>query len=116
MSGRPVSTKCETVIHLKNVPRERAVRSYIESRCAELTDAFPETSKIEFSLTHEGGNYAVRAHVSGRGVGLVTTRSESREAGAAANGAIEKLEIQLRRHHDRMQEKDRHRLSADLDP
>ncbi len=90
-----------TVVNFKDVPTSPAVRSFIEERCAQLTEEFPEDLRIEVTVIPEGDGFTAHGHVKGRSIDVAANHDWEPEAGKAADKLIEKLHSQLRKVHDK---------------
>jgi len=87
-------------ISFKDVEHDDAVRDELERRCEALAAEFPETTRFELHLTSTSPQVHARAHVTGKDVDAAAgaTGPDARQAGQLA---LDKLERELRRHHDK---------------
>ncbi len=90
-----------TVVNFKDVPTSPAVRSFIEERCAQLAEEFPEDLRFEVTVIPEGDGFTAHGHVKGRNIDVAANHDWENEAGKAADKLIEKLHSQLRKGHDK---------------
>jgi ribosome-associated translation inhibitor RaiA len=88
------------VIRFKEIEHDDDVHADLERRLRHLTETFPETSHCELSLTADGLDISAHAQARGRGIDLASHAS-AQEARAAGEAAIDKLERELRREHDK---------------
>ena len=97
-----MAKQSEVVIHFSEAQESDVLHNAIEDRCQRLGENFPEAMRFEVSVLSEGDGFTAHAHVVGRKVNLAATQDGSKEAGAAADQALHKLESQMRKHHDRL--------------
>jgi ribosome-associated translation inhibitor RaiA len=90
-----------TVVNFKDVPNSPAVRSFIEERCEQLAEEFPEELCFEVTIIPEGDGFTAHGHVTGRDIDVAANHDWENEAGKAADQIIEKLHSQLRKQHDK---------------
>ncbi len=88
-------------IHFQDVPHSDSIREECEATAGALRAEFPETSKVEVTLTHTGEDHSTHVHVTGKDLDLAS-RAESRELREALNEAFERVRKQLRKHHDKV--------------
>ena len=90
------------VIRFKGTQRDfsHSARSSLESRFRQLSDHFPEASHCELHLTPDHLEFAAVAHSRGKGTDLAAHASAG-DPRTAGELAIEKLERELRREHDK---------------
>lgn len=88
------------VIHFNHMSTDDEVRTHLQERCGHLASEFPETAHYELSLSPDDREIRADAHVSGRGthVAAHATHGDLRQAGDLV---LNKLERELRRHHDK---------------
>ncbi len=90
-----------TVVNFKDVPTSPAVRSFVEERCEQLAEEFPEELRFEVTIIPEGDGFTAHGHVKGRDIDVAANHDWEEEAGKAADQLIEKLHSQLRKNHDK---------------
>lgn len=90
-----------TVVNFKDVPNSPAVRTFIEERCQQLAEEFPEELRFEITIIPEGDGFTAHGHVTGQDINVAANHDWESEAGKAADQLIEKLHSQLRKHHDK---------------
>lgn len=92
--------EASVVIHFNHMSTDDDVRKHLQERCDHIATEFPETAHYELSLTPDAGEIRADAHASGRGTHIAAHASHEnlRQAGEMA---LNKLERELRRHHDK---------------
>jgi len=88
------------VISFKDMAPDEALRGSIEKRCNALAEEFPETLRYELTVSPDGAGHVTHARVSGGSI-HIDTHGSAIEMGLAADKALEKVEHQLRRIHDK---------------
>jgi len=89
-----------TVVTFKELSADERVREAIEKRGARLAEEFQEITRVEVTLSEDGAGFAAHGHVTGKGSD-VGAQAEATDLGAAADRLLDKLERQLRKHHDK---------------
>jgi ribosomal subunit interface protein len=89
------------VVHFKDVSVDEDVREYVRERCAHLATEFPEATHFELTLEPDARSVQCHGHVTGK-----RTRVAAHAGGAAllrqaADAALDKLERELRKEHDK---------------
>lgn len=84
----------------KGIEHDEELSQGVERRCRVLAREFPETTHFEVHLELEAGEVSVHAHVSGRNTQFAS-HARAAHARTASDVALEKLERELRRHHDK---------------
>ena len=87
-------------IRFKDVDHDAEVDEVLKNRCHALAAEFPETTHFEIALGLDAGHVSAHAHVSGKNTQFAAHASAP-DARKAADSALEKLERELRRHHDK---------------
>jgi len=95
MAERPT-----VVATFKDLPVDEVLRESIATRCAEIGQEFHEVTRIEVTIAEDGNGYTVHGHVTGKGLDLGGQAQASQPA-PAADRLLDKLERQLRTHHDK---------------
>jgi ribosomal subunit interface protein len=95
-----VAQSPNVVVSFKDIEHDEQVREAVEQRCGALAAEFPELKRVEITLSEGRVGYAVTGHVTGKNedVGAQASASELR---AAADALLDKLERQIRKHHDK---------------
>jgi len=88
------------VVHFKDVPHSDKVRSSIESRCKQIGQEFDEVARFEISLEPNGTDIEAHGHATGKRTN-VATQATGQNLRAAADNVLDKIERQLRKHHDK---------------
>ena len=89
-----------TVVTFKELDADEPIREAIEKRSAQLAEEFPEITRIEVTLSEDGAGYTAHGHVTGKGSD-VGAQAEASDLGVASDRLLDKLERQLRKHHDK---------------
>jgi putative sigma-54 modulation protein len=89
-----------TLVSFKDLPTDERAREAIEKRCAHLAEEFQEITRIEITLSEDGAGYTVHGHVTGKGSD-VDAQAEASDLAVGADRLLDKLERQLRKHHDK---------------
>jgi ribosomal subunit interface protein len=91
-------------VHFKDLPTDPELREALErrvaSRCDELLREFEEITRCEIHLAADGVGFTAQAHATAKGVDTAT-HAEASELGPAADQALDRLERQLRKLHDK---------------
>ena len=95
MSQTPV-----VVIAFKELEHDERVREAVQKRCELLAAEFHEVTRFEITLSADGVGLAAHGHVHGKGED-VGAQAQASELLPAAEGLLDKLERQLRKHHDK---------------
>ncbi len=88
-------------IHFRDTPHSDHLRSECESWGAALRSEFPETSRVEVTVSHDGDDHEVHVHVTGKQVDVASSAKSRDSVFASARDAFDKLHVQLRKHHDK---------------
>lgn len=88
------------VIRFKDVENDEEVRDLLDERCRRLSNEFPETARYELTIDQSSTELAAHAHVTGKGLDAAAHASGS-DARQAGERALDKLERELRRVHDK---------------
>ena len=95
MSQTPV-----VVIAFKELEHDERVREAVQKRCEALAAEFHEVTRFEITLSADGVGLAAHGHVHGKGED-VGAQAQASELLPAAEELLDKLERQLRKHHDK---------------
>lgn len=87
-------------IRFEDLPHSTTAKTECEARVQDLKEQFPETTKYEVTLRHNKADHAVQLHVTGKDL-EVTAHAEDHGLREAIVEAFERLERQLRKHHDK---------------
>jgi putative sigma-54 modulation protein len=88
------------MVSFKDMATDEPARDAIHRRCAELASEFQEVTRFEITLVQDGVGFAGHGHVTGKGED-VGAQATAKEILAAAEALLDKLERQLRKHHDK---------------
>lgn len=87
-------------IRFKDIEHDDATHDELERRLRHLAETFPETTHCELGLSTDALD--IRAHVLVRGRGIdLAAHAAARDPRAAGDAAIDKLERELRKVHDK---------------
>ena len=92
--------KPTVVVSFKDIENDDRTREAIQRRCEALAAEFHEVTRFEITLLQDGVGVAGHGHVTGKGED-VGAQAAAKEVFAAAEGLLDKLERQLRKHHDK---------------
>jgi ribosome-associated translation inhibitor RaiA len=88
------------VIRFKDIEHDDDVHSHLESRLRQIAYDFPEASHCELSLTADALD--ITAHAQARGKRLdLASHAVTQDVRAAGERALDKLQRELRREHDK---------------
>ena len=68
-----------TVVNFKDVPNSPAVRTFIEERCEQLAEEFPEELCFEVTIIPEGDGFTAHGHVTGRDIDVAANHDWENE-------------------------------------
>jgi ribosome-associated translation inhibitor RaiA len=90
----------KVIIHFKDVKQNDILQETLENRCHHLADEFPETTRYEITIGLDKNEVGAHAHVTGKNtsVSAHATAPDPRQAGEVA---LDKLERELRKEHDK---------------
>lgn len=88
------------VTTFKDIPVSENVRELIEKRCEHIADEFHEVRRMEVSLAEDGQGYTAHGHFPCKGH-EVDAHAGASDLGPAADKLLDKIERQLRTHHDK---------------
>jgi len=95
-----MTTNPSVVIHFKDVRQDEPLRESIQQKGQHLGEEFHEVTKIEISLEPNGVGFLAHGHVTGKGTDIAT-HVEASELVPAVDAVFDKIERQLRKHHDK---------------
>jgi len=88
-------------LNFRDMPHSDALQRECEDLAEGVRSEFPETTRVEVTLTHEREEYEAHVHVAGKDINLAG-RAKSRESLAlAAREAFQHAHAQLRKHRDK---------------
>ncbi|MGH0034878.1 MAG: HPF/RaiA family ribosome-associated protein [Myxococcota bacterium] len=88
------------VIRFKDVEHDESAREQLEKRCSGLSQEFPETNRFELNLSTGPNEIHAQAHVTGKDIDAAA-HAFAPDPRLAGERALEKLERELRRIHDK---------------
>jgi ribosome-associated translation inhibitor RaiA len=88
-------------IHFRDTPHSEHLRSECEGWGAALRQEFPETSRVEVTVSHDRDVHEVHVHVTGKHVDFASSAKSRDSVLVSARDAFDKLHAQLRKHHDK---------------
>ncbi|MCA9509523.1 MAG: HPF/RaiA family ribosome-associated protein [Myxococcota bacterium] len=87
-------------IRFKDIEHDAKVEELLEARLRHLAETFHEATHCELTLAVDALDVTAHALVRGRGIDLAS-HAAARDARAAGDAAIDKLERELRKVHDK---------------
>ncbi len=93
------SAKIKT--HWRELMADPGTDEYLDRRCNHLMDEFPEADSFEISFQVEGQEIECHAHVDGKRTRLAAHSTGAQNAKQAAESALDKLEREMRKDHDK---------------
>lgn len=91
----------KTEILGRNTPIDDPLREYVEQKLQKLEKFLEEPAEIRVTLTAEKHTHVAEIHVSHRHGVLQTTEETDGKIRDAVNGAVDRLEEQARRAHEK---------------
>lgn len=88
------------MIRFKDVENDDAVREALERRCHVMGETFPETMRLELTFQPNAGTIEAHAHATGKATN-VAAHASAPELRPAGERALDRLERELRREHDK---------------
>jgi ribosome-associated translation inhibitor RaiA len=90
----------DVIVRFKDFATNDEIKGILEARCRHLAQEFPETSHYELTLSLDADDVSAHAHVTGRRT-QVAAHAKSDDLRQAGERALDKLERELRREHDK---------------
>ncbi|MFQ5698864.1 MAG: HPF/RaiA family ribosome-associated protein [Myxococcota bacterium] len=90
-----------TRVLFQDVPRSERIAQDCEALASELRSEFPETSKVEITLTRAGDQHETRVRVTGKDLDLAASSRGERQTEAVSD-AFDRARRQLRKRHDKL--------------
>ena len=87
-------------LHFRDMPHSERVRRICASQAQSLEHEFPETSKIELTLTQDGEEHEAHVHVTGKNLDVAASAT-GRVQRQTIDEALERARKQIRKHHDK---------------
>jgi ribosome-associated translation inhibitor RaiA len=88
------------VVHVNGIRVEDRTLDSIRERCEHLIEEFHEVSRFEITLHQDGLEFSAQTHATGKNTD-VSTHAVASEPGAVVDQALDKVERQLRKVHDK---------------
>jgi len=88
------------VVHLNDIRLEEPALDAIRERCGHLAEEFHEVSRVEITINQDGLEFTAQSHATGKNTD-VATHAAATEPRAAIDKALDKVERQLRKVHDK---------------
>ncbi len=89
------------VVAFKDIEHDEQVREAVQQRCQALSAEFHELTRVEITLLEDGGaGYSAHGHATGKSED-VGAHATAKQLLPAAEALLDKLERQLRKHHDK---------------
>jgi ribosome-associated translation inhibitor RaiA len=95
-----VAEDSKLVIHFKGIEHDEELQESLERRCEHLATEFHETDRYEISLSPERNEISAHAKVVGKNT-VVAAHAHAPEPRQAAENALDRLERELRKDHDK---------------
>ena len=88
-------------IHFRDLPHSDVIKKGCERLANSLKEEFPETSKFEVSMNHNGEQHETHVYVTGKDLEVASSANDHELQGSIAE-AFERVRRQLRKHHDKL--------------
>ena len=88
------------IVHFRDVERDDGLHEILERRCEHLGAEFHETRRYEISITLDNNEISVHAKVTGKNTSIAS-HARAPEARQAGEAALDRLERELRKDHDK---------------
>ena len=88
-------------VHWRNLRTDPKTDEYLERRCLHMREEFPEADSFEISFQIEGQEIECHAHVDGKRTRLAAHSTGAQHSKQAAENALDKLEREMRKDHDK---------------
>lgn len=90
----------KVVIYFKDLEQNDLLNEALEKRCHHLAEEFPETTRYEITISLDRNEVNAQAHVTGKNTSIAS-RAAADNQRQAAETALDKLERELRKEHDK---------------
>ena len=98
------TTQATVIVHFKGLQKgleqRDELQEAVDKRCRHLAEEFPETDRFEVSIGAEANDLTAHAKATGKNTS-VSSHASAPEPRAAAEAALDRLERELRRVHDK---------------
>ena len=88
-------------IHFRDTPHSAHLRSECEGWGDAMRSEFPDVTRVEVTVSHDGDAHEVHVHVTGKQIDFASSSKNRESVLAAARDAFDRLQAQLRKHHDK---------------
>jgi ribosomal subunit interface protein len=88
-------------IHFRDLPHSNVIKEGCERLANSLKEEFPETSKFEVSMNHNGEQHETHVYVTGKDLEVASSANDHELQESIAE-AFERVRRQLRKHHDKL--------------
>lgn len=96
-----MSDRATVVVHFKDIETDETLREVVQKGCDHLAEEFHEVNRIEVAVSEDGGvGFEVHAHATGKNTD-VATQASAEQPRVAADRVLDKIQRQLRKHHDK---------------
>lgn len=95
-----MASDATVILHYGDVERTDELTEAVERRCQRLAEEFSETERFEISLTPDNNEISAHARVTGKNTNIAAHASAP-QGRQAADAALDRLERELRSHHDK---------------
>jgi ribosomal subunit interface protein len=87
-------------LNFHQIPPSDTLRTECEDRVRALQEEFPETTRFEVTVAHNGTEHEAHVHLTGKDVEFAA-HARGQDVRASLEEALEKARRQLRKHHDK---------------
>jgi ribosomal subunit interface protein len=87
-------------LNFHQIPTSDTLRTECEDRVRALQEEFPETTRFEVTVAHNGTEHEAHVHLTGKDVELAA-HARGHDVRTSLEEALEKARRQLRKHHDK---------------
>jgi ribosome-associated translation inhibitor RaiA len=95
-----VAAQSNLVLHFKDIAHDETLQQALEKRCEHLAAEFHETHRYEITLATEPNEVSAHVKVLGKNTS-VSSHANAPDARQAAEAALDRLERELRKDHDK---------------
>jgi ribosome-associated translation inhibitor RaiA len=88
-------------MNFRDTPHSEVIQGECEGLAQGVRDEFPETMRVEVTVSHDRGEYEAHVHVTGKAIDLAASAKSRESVLAAARDAFHRAHAQLRKHHDK---------------
>ena len=88
-------------MNFRDTEHSQAAQDECEALAQAVRGEFPETSRVEVTVSHDRGEYEAHVHVTGKDIDLASSARSRESIEGAARDAFHKAHAQLRKHHEK---------------